>query len=343
MKRYIPVVLLLLFLLFPPSTVSAVYDPFSAPNNTFGVHILDPSEIFDAVKLVNTAGGSWGYLTVPIRSDDRNRYKWQQFFRKCSELKIIPIVRLTTYFTGVNWTTPTSNDLVDFANFLNDMPWPIKNRYIILFNEPNHANEWGGRVDPGQYLSLILSAREIFKTRSDDFFLLSAGLDMSAPNNSTSMDALDFYRRMFLLDVDWPKEIDGFSFHAYPNPGFSAAPSATGRFNIGSYRYELRLINKFYPSQKPYIISETGSVFPDKYYRPAIKYFFSDPEIFAVTPFLLFAGEGNFSRFSLLDKNYSPTSAHRYLSSIPKISGSPLLSDPEDRLYLWLYEMVISP
>lgn len=150
--------------------VKAVYDPGSVPNNRIGVHILDPAEVFDAAKLVNTNGGAWGYVTVPIRSDDRNRYKWQQFFRKCADLKIIPVLRLTTFFTGTNWTAPNSGDLVDFANFLNDMPWPVKNRYIILFNEPNHSNEWGGHVDPADYLSIILSAREIFKSRSADFF-----------------------------------------------------------------------------------------------------------------------------------------------------------------------------
>lgn len=187
---------------------------------------------------------------------------------------------------------------------------------------------------------------------------------MSAPTNTTSMDALDFYRRMFLLDVNWPDEADGYSFHAYPNPGFSARPSLTGRHNVGSYLLELRLIHKFNPSSKPYIISETGSVNPQSFYPTAMKYFLDDPGIIAVTPFLLFAGEGSFSRFSLLNRDYSPTSAHVYLSGLAKTTGSPLLSDipvsPEtdyiypdilpninpssnnspDRLYWWLYEMV---
>ena len=51
--------------------VQALYDPRTVENNKAGVHILDPSEIDSAARLVNSNGGDWGYLTIPIQPTDR--------------------------------------------------------------------------------------------------------------------------------------------------------------------------------------------------------------------------------------------------------------------------------
>ena len=145
----------LLLLLALSVGVVRAYDPASVPNNRVGVHILDPNEINDAAKLINSSGGDWGYVTIPIRSNDRDRDKWLKFFQNARRLHVIPIIRLATYPNSDVWVEPNSADLIDFANFLNDMPWPTNNRYLILFNEPNHANEWGGNLNPYNYATLF--------------------------------------------------------------------------------------------------------------------------------------------------------------------------------------------
>ena len=71
----------LLLLLALSVGVVRAYDPASVPNNRVGVHILDPNEINDAAKLINSSGGDWGYVTIPIRSNDRDRDKWLKFSR----------------------------------------------------------------------------------------------------------------------------------------------------------------------------------------------------------------------------------------------------------------------
>lgn len=304
---------ILLLALISPGLALAVSDPLSVPNNKYGVHILEPGEIDQAAKLVNSSGGDWGYVTVPIRSDDRDREKWTQFFVRAGKLHIIPLVRLATYPDGGTWVRPNVYDLVDFANFLDQMPWPIQNRYIVLFNEPNHAKEWGGEVDPKQYANLLIDAKDIFKSRSTDFFLLSAGLDMSAPTNHTSLDALEFYRRM---SAGWLEAIDGLSFHAYPNPGFSAPITSKTRYGLTSYKYELKNLK----ITKPVFITETGSINPSNFYPQAFTVF-TDPQIAAITPFLLYAGAGDFTRFSLLN-----TTAYSAIRNLPKTPGSPLLA-----------------
>ena len=291
---------LLLFLVLSVSPALA-YDPTSVPNNRIGVHILDPGEISQAAKLVNSAGGDWGYVTLPIRSNDRDRDKWLKFFQEARRLHIIPVIRLATFPDGGTWVEPNSTDLVDFANFLADMPWPTRNRYIVLFNEPNHSYEWGGTVNPYAYATLLLDAHRIFKDRSADFFLLSAGMDMSAPNSFTSMDALQFYRNMSV----WQTAVDGFSVHVYPN----------SRAGILSYRKEPI-------GNKPVFITEVGWIGQPDMYPAALRNIWTENNIVAITPFLLQAGAGEFAQFSLLN---SP--AYSGLISLPKIAGSPLLSN----------------
>jgi len=306
--------------------VRAIVNPLEVPNNKIGVHILDTGEIFSAAKLVNANGGSWGYVTIPMRSDDRNYEKWSQFFHKCRENKVIPIIRLTTYFSKDNWAAPTPLDLIDFANFLTDLPWPTKNRYVILFNEPNHSKEWGGSVSPREYADLLSASHDIFKSRSEDFFLISAGLDMSAPTNRTSTDALRFYREMTRGNPAWFNSIDGLAVHAYPNPAFSSSVRSKTRYGITSYRYELAYLKQLGFSPKPLFITETGYVGSGPFYAVALTDVWTDKNIVTITPFVLFAGAGEFSRFSLLDTSHNPRPAYNEIFALTKISGSPLLS-----------------
>ncbi len=308
--------------LFSFTNVNAVFDPLAVPNNRFGVHILDTPEIHEAAKLVNSNGGQWGYVTIPMRSNDRNREKWIRFFLAAKTEKIIPIIRVATYPSGTGWVAPTAFDLVDFANFLSDMPWPTKNRYIILFNEPNHANEWGGIVSPIEYVNIILDANRIFKGRSQDFFLLSGGLDMSAPNSKTSMDAFEFLRQMNISQPKWLSAVDGLSVHAYPNPGFMAGPYTNNRYGILSFKYEMDFLN----TQKPIFITETGTKWKSSFWPRAFARW-NKSNIVAITPFVLMAGTGDYEQFSLLDRSGQPKSGYREIEALPKVSGSPLLAN----------------
>src|SRR5215469_8113317 len=102
----------------------AIDNPLSVPNNKIGIHILDVSELPQAAQLVNSGGGDWGYVTIPIQASDENLVKWQKFMDDCKKYHIIPIIRLATvddYFDTQAWQTPTENDIVDFAVFLNSL------------------------------------------------------------------------------------------------------------------------------------------------------------------------------------------------------------------------------
>lgn len=306
--------------------VGAIYDPRTLPNNKSGVHILDPSEIDSASLLVNSNGGDWGYVTIPIQPTDRNKNTWQQFMLKAKELHLIPIIRITTIPQGGTWATGHDTDLVDFANFLDELDWPVENRYIVLFNEVNRASEWGGTVDPVKYAKIIKNAYGIFKERSGDFFMLGPSLDSSLPNSASSLSAQNYLSQMAVFDPLVWTYFDGWSSHSYPNPGFITPPYKTGFQSIVGYKSELAYLNL---APKPVFITETGwdqtkikdSVL-STYWSSAWQTWLNDLNVVAVTPFVLQGGD-QFAFLSLYDKNGEYSSSGQSIYNLPKSKGSP--------------------
>src|SRR3990172_13014425 len=83
--------IVLLFGLSNKETYS-IYDPKSVPNNKIGIHILFPSEIHKAKDMINSNGGDWGYVTIPIQAGDKDIRKWQNFMDEARSLHLIPIL-----------------------------------------------------------------------------------------------------------------------------------------------------------------------------------------------------------------------------------------------------------
>ncbi len=291
-----------------------------------GVHILHPSEVETAAKLVNSSGGDWGYVTVPIQPVDRDLFKWQEFMKKCSKLHLIPIIRITTIPTGGTWDSAQATDLVDFANFLNELEWPTENRYIILFNEVNQSREWGGIVDPRKYTDIVKNARTIFKERSEHFFLLGPSLDDALPDSATSMSAKRYLTAMYAHDNSVWSYFDGFSTHSYSNPGFAQPPRKNTFPGITSYNY---LFTQYKLAAKPIFITETGwdqtKVSEPKlreYWNTAWGIWGSDQRVVAITPFVLNGGE-TFPTLSLTRSNGDLSVSGQAIKEIIKIKGEP--------------------
>lgn len=331
----ITVIIFLTIFLLKPLTVGAIYDPLSVANNRFGIHILDPNEIDKISDLVNSSGGDWGYVTVPLRTDDRDREKWLSFFKTCKEKHLIPIVRLATTMNGYGWARPDLYDSLDTANFLNDMPWPVKNRYIVVYNEPNHAAEWGGVVDPADYARVLKYTSLIFKQRSQDFFILPAGFDAAAPSNLPTHESLyNFVYKMNYSYRDVFEHIDGWASHSYPNPGFSGSPADRHKMSIVSFNHEVSFLEQFTSKQLPIFITETGwdqerlgEERTADFYRYSFASIWNNNRVVTVTPFLLLAGEGSFKKFSFLKPDGSEGKVYLALKNMDKLSGSPKLEE----------------
>lgn len=323
-----------LFLLICPVNVYAVSDPLVVPNNKFGIHLLDVSEIPKAAELVNSNHGDWGYITIPIQVTDKNLLKWQQFMDDCNKYHLIPIVRLAMYPHRAVWEKPTTMDLVDYANFLDSLSWPTGNRYVIIFNEPNRAEEWGGEISPSGYAQILSSAMEIFRKRSSDFFLLNAALDAAAPNNHILMNSYTFMEQMNFSVPGIFNNLDGWNSHSYPNPAFSATPSENRKNSIFGFLHEKDYLSKYLGVKKlPVFITETGwsqtKISAEQiglYFEQAFKHPWEDSKIVAVTPFLLFAGTEPFAQFSFIDGNGKENNIFQKYKDFPKNSGNPVIN-----------------
>lgn len=335
MKRLIVLLVLFSTLLTATTPVFAVNDPLSVPNNKIGIHILFPSELPAAAKLVNSSGGDWGYVTIPIQAGDRNLQKWQAFMDQAKQLHLIPIIRLATegdYFNTSVWRKPTYADVLDFANFLNSLTWPTQNRYIIIFNEVNRADEWGGQENPQEYADILSYAVTAFKTANPNFFIIAAGMDNAAANTNTSMNEYAFFQGMNEAVPGIFNQIDGVASHSYPNPGFSEPPSIHTSESITSFAYEHSLIESMSNKALPIFITETGwsqNIFSQatigSYFTEALNTVWNDPTIVAVTPFLLNAGGGPFAQFSFTNPDGSPNLVYQAVYALQKTKGQPLL------------------
>lgn len=338
MKKYVSSLCLVFLLLISyTGKTYAISDPLHVPNNRIGVHILFPTEVDKAADLINSSGGDWGYITIPIQAGDRDLEKWQAFMDTCKKRHVIPLIRLATegdYFNTAVWRKPNDNDITDFANFLDSLTWPTKNRYIIVFNEVNRGDEWGGTPDPTDYAQLLSFASLTFKQRSDDFFIISSGLDNAAATTPIAINQYAFLRQMNDAVPGIFTQIDGLGSHSYPNPAFSSPPDANTLMSISSFKYERLLVQQISQKTLPVFITETGwtrlPLSDDtivSYYQTAFSSVWNDPGIVVVTPFLLQANGSQFTNFSLIDANNNQTPEYTVIHSLQKTQGKPLLHE----------------
>lgn len=331
MKKYL--FILLLFFFISVSDVYGIYNPQDFPNNRFGIHIIEQADLDQATKLVNSSGGLWGYITFVIRDDQRQVDQWSDFFRQLRQKNLIPIVRIATHVENGVWVKPKLTDGSSWADFFDHLPWPVENRYIILFNEPNHAKEWGSEINPNEYTDIVNQYIKAFKNVSSDFFMLNAGFDMAAqaiPNQTA--DALWYWEKMDEYSSGIFSQFDGWVSHAYPNPNFTASPYNNGRTSIVSYRFEQDyLSNNYQVNKKPVFITETGwqtgilnESIISSYYEIAFENIWKDNNLIAVTPFLLNYPEQLFATFSWIDLNGKPKEQYNNVLGMVKYEGNPI-------------------
>lgn len=341
MKLFRFLVVALLFFIMTRGVVAA-------PNNIYGIHLAQPhlEDLRAAADLVNANGGKWGYVTMVIQENDRDREKWQNIFDQLRKLHLIPIIRLATQPEGENWRRPEKEDINNWVDFLDSLNWVVKDRYLILFNEPNHGSEWGGRVDPENYAQLAFTFASKLKEKNPDFFVMLAGLDASAPSLPPSFEEEAIFLRNVFNYVS-PEQFDslfsGFVSHSYPNPDFSGQPWEEGRGTIKTYQWELNLLKQLGINKElPVFITETGwkhrvnnqqsktqNLLDEKtvgeYFQKAFEEVWKkDDRIKAVTPFVLDYQSDPFLDFSWKKPKSNEFYQQYYtIQSLPKVKGSP--------------------
>ncbi|MBM3209146.1 hypothetical protein FJZ40_02535 [Candidatus Shapirobacteria bacterium] len=297
---------LVVFWLVSTQATFAAFEKIDGQNNKFGIHLAVASEedLEDAAALVNSAGGDWGYATVVIEENDRDGRKWQDVFDKMRRLHLIPIVRLATSHANGSWRRPLAEDAVSWADFLDSLNWVIKNRYVVLFNEPNDGREWGGSVDPENYGKVALAFAATLKEKSQDFFILPAGFNATAPHQLPQYEREELFLRKMASAA--PGGINGFftNFDGW----------ASHSYQTETYLEEINLLKRLgLKKNLPVFVTEAGwphaeginyayrfppSLAVGQRLRSLFSQLLGDSRVIAVTPFILnYQGEP-FDHFS---------------------------------------------
>jgi len=306
-------------------------------NNKFGIYVYaENKDFFElAQELVNSNGGDWGYVLIPFNVKDNDDGKWGRVFEQLNKKHLIPVIQL--------WDVDVKNykeQTKAAAKFLNEFVWPIRYRYISVYNEPNDANFWYGYVDPEEYAQILNYTVDTFKKENTEFFVMNGALNVTAADNTVSMDAFKYMQRM---NVEVPgifNKLDGWASHSYPQPNFSGNPYTWGRWGIRAYEDELAFLKNTLKVKKelPVFITETGwahaegenfnySYLPvntvaDFYKIAYEEIWLKDDKVRAVMPFTI-RYDVPFDHFSWVNKDNIPYKHFDTIKSLKKVSGNP--------------------
>ncbi|MAT95674.1 MAG: hypothetical protein CL608_00785 [Anaerolineaceae bacterium] len=274
--------------------------------NKLGVHLLlddgrfqwPVSEWENHLAYARQAVGAGGYVTELVRLDDLDVAKWQQFMDLCAAQELTPILRLATTFDREAgwWNAPPLDDdgrsyqtaAQAYASFVAALDWPGEHHFVIVGNEPNHGDEWGGKPDPVAYARFLQKTAVALKTADPQAFVLNAGLDPFTPHTGSQpfvngmwyMDSGTFLVEMVAAEPNVLDVLDGWVSHPYPlgpfaappwertyqidiindapAPDFSTPPAGIFNRGVNGYEWELWLLDQLGAPQLLVFITETG-------------------------------------------------------------------------------------
>lgn len=304
-------------------------------NNKFGLYIYSVENFAKkADEMVNSNGGNWGYVLVPYNVKDYELNKWNSFFEILNRKHLIPIIQL--------WDVDIENykkQTEKASEFLTKLPWPIKKKYISVYNEMNDSNFFNGGANPEIYSKILDFTISTFKKNDPDYFILNGAFNSTAPNVNGYVDQEVFMMKMNDEVPNIFKKLDGWASHSYPNPDYIGKPTDMGRGSIRNYEWELSVLkNKFNVSELPVFITETGwphaegETYNSKYYTDEksasfLKQAFEnvwlkDERVVAVTPFTIYYDSPH-DHFSFVEKNGDTYRNFEVLKAMKKVSGKP--------------------
>ena len=252
-KKIILFITTLIFLLSPAQVLAG-------QGEVLGIHILHPYEFEQVNELLTDHNqDNWRYVTIPLSLNDLEKHdQWQKFFDECQQAKFIPLVRLASKPEGAVWKIPNRHELVSLISFLSALNWPTDQKYIMVLNEVNHAQEFGGKIEPAEYVEILEFTSLWAHSENKNYQVLPAAMDLAANNSVETREAFAYLQAMQVANPNWLELIDYWNSHSYPNPGFSDHPAKSGNNKIDSFRYDLALVSRFTGKKLPVFITETG-------------------------------------------------------------------------------------
>jgi hypothetical protein len=287
-----------------PSPPPPVTPTLTLPPNKLGAHLLLsdgrhdwPTDLWSQhLQYARQAVGEGGYVVELVRLDDLDVARWQHFMDLCTDLHLIPVLRLATVHNPTGgWTAPPRDDdgayrtvAARYTEFVTNLKWPTDTAYVIVGNEPNHGSEWGGRPDPAAYARFLIDVADALHAANSQVQVLNAGFDAYAPHTGSQpfsdgqyyMDEETFLDEMVTAYPDVFTRLDAWASHAYPQGPFIAGPwqqsfqvdwlndaananhvePPPGIYNRGvnGYEWELFKLSTYGLPPLPVFITETG-------------------------------------------------------------------------------------
>jgi hypothetical protein len=237
-----------------------------------------------------------GFVVQLVRADDLDVDKWQRFMDSARDHQLTPIIRLATVFDeeSSTWQPPQADAdgrytslAQKYADFVAGLEWYTETHAIILLNEPNNGNEWGGQPDPVAYAQFVMDVAPMIKATDEDAVILNGAFDLSAPNTGDLpfpdtdiyfIDAETFMDAMNKAQPDVFHQFDRWNSHAYPldfsappwkrEQGFvdmitgetrlTNAPRSIFNRSVNGYEWEIWKLSKYGVRDLPIFITETG-------------------------------------------------------------------------------------
>jgi hypothetical protein len=213
-----------------------VYGPQQAVetlNPKIGVHTRLTDEVEEwkiqrTLQMVREMGSPWvvEYFPWGYYEPAKGRYQWghpDAVVNHASAQGLTVIARLDFV---PEWARPPEttyryldrDHYADYGDFVYAFVshFAGKVKYIVVWNEPNLAFEWGYRLpDPPAYAQLLCLAYRRAKEANPEVQVLAAGLapTLAPPGSEWGMDDLVFLQRM--LDAGAGACFDGLAIHAY--------------------------------------------------------------------------------------------------------------------------------
>lgn len=275
------------------------------PLNKLGIHLLLddgrnawPIDLWpEHLAFARDLVGEWGYVTELVRLDDLDPTRWQVLFDLCAQYHLRPILRLATTFDKEKgmWLAPQADQdgsytavAGRYSHFVASLRWPATPHYVIVGNEPNHGEEWGGKADPLAYARFLLDTSRALHQADPDAQVLNAPLDPFTPNTNGQpfvngmiyMDAESFMDGMRAAQPDVFAAVDVWASHPYPlgpltegpwqqqfkidlindahNPNHVEPPPGTFNRGVNGYEWELFKLKSYGIDHLQVMVTETG-------------------------------------------------------------------------------------
>jgi hypothetical protein len=200
--------------------------------NTFLAREVEPWKRERTVEMVAESGAGWikehfawseiepeddVYWDSKYQQDSWGKYDKIVSLAEIHGLRVIARIDQTPAWAqpaGGTATTPPA-DLDAFGDFIETFVTRYAGRitFIQIWNEPNLAQEWGGRIDPEGYAALLAVAAERARAANPNVVILAAPMATTTENSERAMDELSYWQRLY--DAGAASNFDIIAANAY--------------------------------------------------------------------------------------------------------------------------------